>query len=231
VHELLAHVRRNGFDGAPQPFGFDERGREILAFIEGDVLATPQDPDGEVALAPWPAAWRGEPALTAAARLVRRLHDAAQGFRTEHAQWRLHDGAMRADEIICHGDAAPWNVVYRAGVPFALIDFDSARPDTPLLDLACSAWHFVPLADDETAAALGFDALDRPERLAAFAAAYGLADPRALPDALRAVKAREVTYPRFWGLAPEVAADHGARIDRQLAWLEALRPALERALA
>jgi hypothetical protein len=36
VHALLAHLAGNGFTGAPQPLGFDEQGREVLTFLEGE---------------------------------------------------------------------------------------------------------------------------------------------------------------------------------------------------
>lgn len=41
VHELLRRLRETGFDGVPEPLGFDEQGREILTFIEGDVPFSP----------------------------------------------------------------------------------------------------------------------------------------------------------------------------------------------
>ena len=37
VIDLLQHVEREGFDGAPRALGFDDRGREVLAFIPGEV--------------------------------------------------------------------------------------------------------------------------------------------------------------------------------------------------
>ncbi len=35
VHELLGFFQRSGWSGAPRFLGFDERGREILSFIDG----------------------------------------------------------------------------------------------------------------------------------------------------------------------------------------------------
>jgi hypothetical protein len=35
VHALLAHLAAKAFAGAPRPLGFDERGREVLTFLEG----------------------------------------------------------------------------------------------------------------------------------------------------------------------------------------------------
>ena len=37
VHRLLEHLEREGFEAAPRFRGFDEEGREILTFFEGDV--------------------------------------------------------------------------------------------------------------------------------------------------------------------------------------------------
>jgi hypothetical protein len=37
VHALLRHLAAKGFAGAPRVHGFDERGREILDFMPGQV--------------------------------------------------------------------------------------------------------------------------------------------------------------------------------------------------
>jgi aminoglycoside phosphotransferase (APT) family kinase protein len=79
---------------------------------------------------------------------LRGLHDAAADFRTDNDCWRHHDQRPAPGEIVSHGDVAPWNTVYRGGVPVAFIDWDPARPVEPLLELADAAWCFVPL--DET---------------------------------------------------------------------------------
>src|SRR5215204_6333981 len=41
VHALLRHLQQVGFDGAPRYLGQDERGREVLSYIEGDVATDP----------------------------------------------------------------------------------------------------------------------------------------------------------------------------------------------
>jgi len=230
VHALLGHLRASGFTGAPRPIGFDEHGRHMLEFIEGDVLGVPQDPFGDLVLGRWPDPWRSDAALAAAGELLRGLHEAASGFHTTHSDWRLYDHPMRPGEIICHADAAPWNAVYRGGVPVAFIDFDSARPDTPLLDLAASAWHFVPLAEAETAAVLGFGEVSYGARLATFLDAYGLSDRSRVLHALQRVKLRETTYPLFWRLGPAATAGYLDHVAAQLRWLAAEAPAIERAI-
>src|SRR3954447_6262269 len=94
VQRFLAHITCNGFTGAPAPLGFDEQGREVLEFIPGDVLATPQRPDGPLVLVHYPEAWRSDDAVAVAGASIRALHEAARGFHTEFSGWRLCDRAM-----------------------------------------------------------------------------------------------------------------------------------------
>ena len=220
VHAYLAHLHAKGFTGAPMPLGFDDVGREVLEYIPGETLATPMEPGGPLVLVPYPEKWRSDDALEAVGALIRSLHEASTGFRTDNTNWRLYDRAMRPNEIICHADHGPWNMVYRDGHPVALIDWDSARPDEPILDLAVAAWHFVPLVDDDEAKALGYDSIDFGHRLRAFLDAYGLEDRSRFITALRQAKEREANLPRFWGLGQEDTAEFVEGLRNELQWLE-----------
>src|SRR2546426_6567672 len=66
VHELLRHLRAQGFTAAPEPLAFDER-EETLRYIEGDTYAGWPDP--------MPAWMFGGEAELSAARLLRAFHD------------------------------------------------------------------------------------------------------------------------------------------------------------
>ncbi|MBO0835590.1 MAG: aminoglycoside phosphotransferase family protein, partial [Actinobacteria bacterium] len=35
VQDLLLHLKSAGFQGAPEPLGFDDQGREVLRFVAG----------------------------------------------------------------------------------------------------------------------------------------------------------------------------------------------------
>src|SRR5579859_5623069 len=74
VHAVLQHLERQGFDGAPRFLGIDEKGREVLSFVEGEVAGRPA-----------PAWLADEARLVSLARLVRRLDDAMAGFAPSSA--------------------------------------------------------------------------------------------------------------------------------------------------
>jgi hypothetical protein len=122
VHSLLRHLEV-GFEGAPRVLGIDERGREILTFIEGYVppdLATSSDEQ-----------------LVRAAALIRHFHDATAG-----------SALAGAEEVVCHNDLSPCNTVFVKGMPAAFIDFDEAAPGTRSQDLGYAMWLFLDLGPD-----------------------------------------------------------------------------------
>ncbi|WP_347257173.1 aminoglycoside phosphotransferase family protein [Actinomadura sp. RB99] len=132
IQAYLAHLRQAGFSDAPKPLGIDEQGREVLSFVEGDVLREPLSPEAT-----------GEDVLAALAGLIRRLHDAAQRWTPPRdAVWATLPGTEAIPlvdtgaELVGHRDYCPGNVVFRNGLPAALIDFDLARPTTRVYDIA-----------------------------------------------------------------------------------------------
>ena len=173
VHGLLDHLAGRGFDGAPRFLGFDAQGREILSFL-----------DGEVGQYPLPAYMWSDAALTGAARLLRRYHDATLDFvPPPGAEWQMVYLDAARHEVICHNDFAPYNVVYVAEQPRAIIDFDLAGPGPRLWDLAYAAYRFVPLSYAADMRDLGLSDLAwQSRRLQLFCAAYGLASAPGLLD-------------------------------------------------
>ena len=119
VHELLAHLERCGFEGAPRFLGVDSRGREIVSYIEGTTL-----PHNGFRLS--------SEAVAAGARLVRRVHDLTAG--TEFAA---------GSEVACHLNLSQPNFVFREMVPVAIIDWDVTRPGSRVSNFADFLWAFV----------------------------------------------------------------------------------------
>lgn len=138
VHALLRHLEDAGFDGAPRFLGVDDRGRELLSFITGDVVSQVR-PDVMT-----------ENALAELGRLLRRMHDLAAGFALpDDLAWAYPlETEVPGDPVPCHNDLSPKNVVFRDGLPVAFIDWDLAAPAPGVWDLAHCVWQFVPLVHD-----------------------------------------------------------------------------------
>jgi hypothetical protein len=166
---LLSHLQDKGFAGAPRPIGFERDGRERLSFIPGDV-----------ARRPWPAWWLTDRALASAAALLRRYHDAAEGFVAgPDATWSDELADPRGGTIVCHNDVCPENVVFRDGAAIGLIDFDFAAPGRAVYDLAQLAKMCVPLCASADAERTGGPSIDLLGRLRIVADAYRLPADRA----------------------------------------------------
>jgi hypothetical protein len=163
IHAFLRAVRDAGFDGASSPVGIDEDGRERLVFIAG-----------EVPLPPYPDWSQSDIALASIARLLRGLHDAADGFDAHGLTWDDSLADPAGGTLVCHNDVCPENVVFRDGIAVALLDFEFAAPGRPVYDLAQLARLCTPIDDDYDQARLGWRPADRPARLRLVADAYGL---------------------------------------------------------
>ncbi|MFI6455863.1 phosphotransferase [Streptosporangium amethystogenes] len=217
VHALLRHLERSGFEGAPRALGVDERGREVLSYVEGGSAARPLPG----------YALSGE-SLAALARLLRGFHDAAEGFvPPPGAVWEGGSNDDAAPKLIGHCDVNLDNVIFRDGLPVALIDFDMARPTTRLFDVVTTLRHWAPIADPVDLEPLQ-RRLEVGPRLRLFCDAYGLAprDRRRLLDLarLRFDRSYQVMRARAeagsGGWARMWAGGAGVRIRRARVWLE-----------
>lgn len=148
VHALLQHLERNGFRGAPRSYGFDDAGRHVLEYVEGQA-ATGRPP---------PFVWQ-DSVLKDVTRLVRAFHDSVADF--EAPSWAAWGAAVppatMPAELVCHNDLGPWNTVFRDRRPVAFIDWDSLVPGSRLWDLAYLAWHWVPLMPVDRRVEVGAD--------------------------------------------------------------------------
>ena len=148
VVALLQWYERVGFDGAPRFLGYDDQGREILTYVEG-----------EPAFAPVPSS---DAVVEGIGRLLRRAHDAQAGFAPPGL-------------VIGDSDLFWTNVIFRDGLPAALIDWELARPMTRALEVAHAATYWAGVRIDEQLVEWGIPLERRGERLRLLCDAYGLA--------------------------------------------------------
>lgn len=127
MRDVLLHLERAGFDRAPRWLGFDERGREVLTWIEGETLTDRSQMHPYIGDSPVRVTFSDDQ-LAEAMRLLRRYHDTFAG------------------DVICHGDFGPWNIVWRDGLPFAMIDFDNVYRGDAADDVAYALRMFIGYA-------------------------------------------------------------------------------------
>jgi aminoglycoside phosphotransferase (APT) family kinase protein len=168
VHALLDHLEAAGFEAAPRALGTDAEGREVVTYETGDVV--------------WPDHFErleSDEALAEIAQLIRRYHDVAAAFvpPAEAQWWDLAADPTGADELVCHNDLAPWNLVCGSEGKWTFIDWDLAAPGRRSWDLGWALLSFIPLTPDRP---LEDDAIVR--RLRVFMEAYGA--PQELESAL-----------------------------------------------
>ena len=228
VRDLLLHLEAVGFDGTPRYLGVDDRGREVLTWIDGDVP-----------IPPYPAWAMTDRALADLGALVRRLHEATATLRVVEADWSSEWADPAGGPVICHNDLYPENVVFRDGRVVALIDFAMAAPGRPMWDLAIAADAWGPLGDPDRRDQHPAE-LDGIARLGVLARAYGVSPDRA--EELVDVIVEERTHATA-NIRAQIAAGDSAWIDNWAdaggdpraaadeAWIARHRGALIRAVA
>jgi hypothetical protein len=190
VAALLRYLESAGFTGAPRHLGRDDRDRSVLTWIEG--WCPSQDEEHLI----------DATALRAVGALLRRYHDAVAGYDPSGAAAGFEEGprTRAPGQLVCHGDVAPRNTIFRDGLPVAFIDWDGAWISDALWEVGHAMWQFAPLRPDRRLRSAGWPEIpDRSARAAALADGYRLGR-----DARQAVPA--LIAPMISGCAASVTA-------------------------
>lgn len=119
VMRYMEFLRRRGVP-VPAHYGFDELGRQNLEYIDGTLAMDCTE--------------FGGPELRRAGAMVREIHDASAEFRWKQSDQFCTPIAAPDQQLMCHNDLAPWNLML--GDQWVFIDWDSTAPSTRLWDLA-----------------------------------------------------------------------------------------------
>jgi hypothetical protein len=127
IHALLIHLEEERFAGAPRVYGIDEHGREVLDYVEGEVV----HPDHRDLFGP-------DRALAEIANVIRHFHDAASSFiGFDRFAWSDRGSdPSGAHELLCHNDLAPWNLIRSREGRWVFIDWDLAAPGRRSWDIS-----------------------------------------------------------------------------------------------
>lgn len=155
IHKLLKHLENKGFSYAPKFLGIDEKGREILSFIEGEA--------GNYPLKEY--MWSSG-VLKEIAKMLRLYHDSVSDFSLEG--WQSIDNTPQPFEVLCHNDFAIYNIIFNHKRPVGVIDFDVAGPGPRLWDIAYTLYTCVPLSSvyhSKTGEAVYYNSLQHADRI------------------------------------------------------------------
>jgi hypothetical protein len=156
THKLLKHLENKGFSYAPKFLGIDDKGREILSFIEGEA--------GNYPLKEY--MWSDD-VLKEIAKMLRLYHDAVSDFPLLN-EWKPMDNTPDKIEVVCHNDFAIYNIIFDHEKPVGIIDFDVAAPGPRLWDIAYTLYTCIPLSrlyHTETVETVYYDPLKDADRI------------------------------------------------------------------
>ncbi|MFJ7667635.1 phosphotransferase [Lysinibacillus sp. NPDC097195] len=134
IHKLLMHLENKGFSYAPKFLGIDEKGREILSFIEGEAGNYPAKE----------FMWSDD-VLSEIGKMLRLYHDSVSDFSFDDS-WKSIDNTPQQYEVLCHNDFAIYNIIFNYERPVGIIDFDVAGPGPRLWDIAYTLYTCIPLS-------------------------------------------------------------------------------------
>ena len=218
IHSLLKYLESSGFKYSPKVLGFDEQGREVLSFIEGQ-----SGKDG------WEKIISDE-GLRKFAKLLRSYHDAVAEFKPDNdAKWAYTSGLPKQGEIICHGDFGPWNIVWQGDEPVGIVDWDLVFPASHQYDVLYALEYSAPFRDDETTLKWHHfpEVPDRRRRIEVFLEAYGEPAIPSIANRVSEIQRQGGRYEKYLaerGMQPQVdwvADGELDEIEKRAKWTEA----------
>jgi len=119
VREVMAVLSNNNFQYSPKYLGIDQKGREIMTYIEGEQM---NHTEITVDL------------MKQTLKVLKQFHNI---FSTSDLS--------QDQETVLHTDYAPWNLIVKEGKLVGVIDFDKVIPGKRIYDVAYICWNLLDI--------------------------------------------------------------------------------------
>ena len=160
IHDFLNFLKEEGVTYVPRPYGINEKGEEILSYVQGEVYNYPL-----------PEFMLQDNMIISSAKLLRSFHEVSGRYidqLTSKEEWMLP--AINPIEVMCHGDFAPYNVTIMDGEAVGIIDFDTLHPGPRMWDISYAVYRWVPFTNSYC----NFSLDDQIRRAKLFLDTYGI---------------------------------------------------------
>lgn len=161
IHSFLKYLHSVGFNKVPFPFGINDKGIEILSYVDGTVYNDLL-----------PEEVKSDEALMSVARILKEFHDYGSEYvkmMNNTEKWMFCK--REPVETMCHGDFAPYNIAIDGREVIGIIDFDTLHPGPRMWDIAYALYRWIPLMAPSNIESFGTEE-DKKRRLKVFLNTY-----------------------------------------------------------
>ncbi|MBI2356785.1 aminoglycoside phosphotransferase family protein [Candidatus Dojkabacteria bacterium] len=206
VHKIMKELTRQGYTLSPVLQGIDEKGREIISYIDGTQMNR-----SVVTIN----------TFNEAMSALRRFHDILSKYEF-----------CGNEETIIHTDFAPWNLIVKGDKLIGVIDFDDALPGKRLSDVTYACWNFLDIGEEGGK----YTEEEILKYLPVLISSYGDIDTKDFVDTLiaeqkRILKGRELRVLEDITAKEKVERENICKsIREQIKWVEERREKIEKVL-
>jgi hypothetical protein len=124
VRKVMTELTNNNFNYSPKYLGVDDKGREIMTYVEGEQMN-----HTEISL-----------------DLMKQTFGALRQFHDIFSKSELKG----AEETLIHTDFAPWNLIVKDNKLVGVLDFDDVKPGRRISDVAYVCWTFLDIGSTDS---------------------------------------------------------------------------------
>lgn len=124
IRKVMIELTNNDFHYSPRYLGMDDKGREIMTYIDGEQMN-----HTEISF-----------------DLIKQTLVVLRKFHDIFSKSELSGG----EETLLHSDFSPWNLIVKDKKLVGVLDFDDVRPGKRIYDVANVCWTFLDIGSNDS---------------------------------------------------------------------------------